>query len=119
MHEGVAGPRQRRRHEVGAAAVQGALADLFARAAPEPMDVVRVDDEDAGRIGGVAGLADVAGGTLGVLEQLLGVGERVVAEHVDDQEERALVLAGTVMSVTRFGTGEAERRPAARRCLKD
>lgn len=56
------------------------------------MDVVRVDDEDAGPIGGVAGLADVAGGTLGVLEQLLGVGERVVAEHVDDQEERALVL---------------------------
>jgi hypothetical protein len=26
------------------------------------VDVVRVDDEDAGRIGGVAGLADVAGG---------------------------------------------------------
>jgi len=94
VHEGVARPRQQRRHEVGAAAVQGALADLFARAAPEPVEVVRVDDVDACRIGGIACLADMAGGTLGVLEQLLGVGERVVAKHVDDQEERAVVPGG-------------------------
>ena len=92
VHEGVVGSRKEGIDKVGAAAGRGPVGEIFRRAAPELVDVVRVGDGTPASSAASRGLARTwQGGPFRILEQLLGIRERIVAQHVDDQQEGALV----------------------------